>query len=167
MNVAFIYPPISRLERYSSEIGSAGGSQIPLGIYYLAAFLRSHGHAVYAIDGEANNLTTDDIISDLKVFNPEVIGVSSTTVAFHRSVELARLLKNDFPDTPLVLGGPHVTSNPQHAMAEGVFDIGVLREGEQTILEIVSCIERQGDLMQVAVLSRKKRTPCFLRRPER
>lgn len=149
MKVAFIYPPISRLERYSSEIGSAGGSQIPLGIYYLAASLRECGHSVCAIDGEANNLTAEIIVDDLKKFAPDVIGISSTTVAFHRTIELAQLLKKDFPETPLVLGGPHVTSNPQHAMSVEVFDVGVLREGEQTMLDVISSIKEKNNLRQV------------------
>ena len=44
MRVLLVYPPISKEERYSSAIGSAGGRQMPLGVFYLASSLRERGH---------------------------------------------------------------------------------------------------------------------------
>ncbi len=35
--VFILYPPISKMERYSSKLGSVGGEQLPLGIFYLAS----------------------------------------------------------------------------------------------------------------------------------
>jgi hypothetical protein len=44
--IYFLYPPISKQERYSSDIGNAGGEQIPLGVYYLASFIRQYNYEV-------------------------------------------------------------------------------------------------------------------------
>ena len=43
MRVLLVYPPISKEERYSSAIGSAGGRQMPLGVFYLASSCGSAG----------------------------------------------------------------------------------------------------------------------------
>jgi hypothetical protein len=59
MRVLLSYSPISTEDRYLSAIGSAGGRQMPLGIFYLAT-LRKHGHEVVVIDAEAENLMADD-----------------------------------------------------------------------------------------------------------
>ncbi len=63
MRVLLVYPPISKLERYSSSIGNSGGNQMPLGVYYLASYLRDRGHDVAVIDGESRLLTAADIVA--------------------------------------------------------------------------------------------------------
>ncbi len=141
MRVMLVYPPISKLERYSSELGHSGGNQIPLGVYYLAGYLRHKGHTVAVIDGETDNLTSEIIAEKIGSFRPALVGISSTTVAFHRSLELARGLKVKFPETPIVLGGAHISSNVKHAMSFPEFDYGVLREGEETCQELIEVLE--------------------------
>jgi len=136
-SILFIYPPISKMERYSSKIGSAGGEQIPLGIFYLAAFMREKGWEVAIIDGEAEAITPETIIARIAEIKPDFIGISTTTVAFHRALETATLTKEKYPSIPIIQGGPHVSSNPEHAMAYKEFDFGVIGEGEQTLYELV------------------------------
>ena len=136
--VYIVYPPISKEERYSSKIGAAGGNQIPLGIFYLASYLRENGFEVAVSDGEAENLQIEDILNVVREFSPNFIAISSTTVAFHRAIELARRIKNNYPNIIIILGGPHLTSNVEHALSFDCFDYGVLREGEITLVELLS-----------------------------
>jgi radical SAM superfamily enzyme YgiQ (UPF0313 family) len=149
MRVLLVYPPISKRERYCSAIGSAGGNQTPLGVFYLAAYLRQHEHEVEVIDGEARGLSADDIVARASEFHPELVGISSTTVAFHRALEVAGELKRRWPETPIVLGGPHASSNVRHAMSFPVFDFAVLGEGEVTLEELARTIAARGDLSAV------------------
>ena len=137
--IMFIYPPISKHEKYSSDIGNSGGRQIPLGIYYLASYMRSKGYEVYAIDAEAEELSVCDIIRKVEDFNPDFIGISSTTVAFHRALEVAQEVKKKF-SIPIILGGAHITSNHAHAMSFPVFDYGVFGEGEITLYELCEAL---------------------------
>jgi radical SAM superfamily enzyme YgiQ (UPF0313 family) len=153
MRVLLIYPPISKMERYSSAIGSAGGNQTPLGVFYLAAYLRRHGHEVEVIDGEANALTADDIVARAKQFRPDLLGISSTTVAFHRSLEVAGALKEHWPELPIVLGGPHASSNVRHAMSFPAFDFAVVGEGEITLEALAGAIAAGGELSAVEGLA--------------
>jgi len=139
--VLLIYPPISKQERYSSEIGASGGNQIPLGVFYLAALLRQNGYPVDVIDGEANNLAAGQIARQTMDWSATVVGISSTTVAFHRALELAKEIRANCPQVPIVLGGPHITSNVQHAMSYPEFDYGVVGEGEYTLLELCQALD--------------------------
>lgn len=138
--IFILYPPISKMERYSSKIGEAGGQQIPLGIYYLSSSLRANGYDTKVIDAEAENLSADDIINLLKEYGSKYVGISSTTVAFHRALDIANKIKATDANITIILGGPHVTSNPAHALSYDVFDYGVLREGEITILELLNSL---------------------------
>jgi anaerobic magnesium-protoporphyrin IX monomethyl ester cyclase len=153
MRVLLIYPPISKIERYSSAIGSSGGNQTPLGVFYLAAYLRQHGHQVEVIDGEARGLQAEDIAVRAGKFQPALVGISSTTVAFHRGLEVATKIKEHYPELPIVLGGPHVSSNVQHAMSFPVFDFAILGEGESTLEELLEKLDSKGDLSSVRGLA--------------
>jgi radical SAM superfamily enzyme YgiQ (UPF0313 family) len=144
-----LYPPISKTERYSSKLGSAGGEQIPLGIYYLGSYLRENGYEVRVVDGEAENLTTENVLEMIKEFSPGFVGISSTTVAFHRSTEMADEIKKNFSDIKIVLGGAHVSSNTEHAMSFGNFDYGVTGEGELTLLELLDALNNGNDLTDI------------------
>lgn len=153
MKVLLIYPPISRAERYSSEIGNAGGAQIPLGVYYLASYIREYGHSVSVIDGEATGLTSGDILAQVINDTPEVIGISSTTVAFHRAIEVAAEIKERFLDLPIVLGGPHVSSNVKHAMSFDIFNYGVIGEGEFTFRFLLDFLASGGERSKIEGLA--------------
>ena len=144
--VYILYPPISKQERYSSAVGSVGGNQIPLGIYYLASFLSDNNYSVEVCDAEAKNYTLDSIIEQIRKYNPDYIGISSTTVAFHRAIESAEKIKKSFPEKPIIIGGPHVTSNYLHAMSFEAFTYGVIGEGETTFLELLNTLNKSKDI---------------------
>jgi anaerobic magnesium-protoporphyrin IX monomethyl ester cyclase len=156
MRVLLVYPPISMQERYSSAIGNAGGQQMPLGVFYLAAVLREKGHEVAVIDGEAENVTAADIVARVAQFQPGLVGISSTTVAFHRALEVAAEIRAGQPALPIVLGGPHVSSNAAHAMSFPVFDYAIVGEGEVSLVELVESLERGADLTAIGGLVYRK-----------
>ena len=64
--VLLVYPPISKMERYGSELGIFGGKQIPLGVFCLAAYLRQRGYPVHALDAEARELTNEQVVAELR-----------------------------------------------------------------------------------------------------
>ena len=138
--VYLLYPPISKKERYSSEIGNAGGQQIPLGVYYLASFLRENNFNVKVTDAELLKYDASRMILEIRNFKPKYLGISSTTVAFHRAVEVASAIKKEFSDIIIIIGGPHVTANPELVLSFNEFDFGVLHEGEYTLLELLDVL---------------------------
>ena len=148
--IYLLYPPISKIERYSSEIGNAGGEQIPLGIFYLASYLRKFDFEVKLTDAEALKLTSTEIISEIADFVPKYVGISSTTVAFHRAIEVAENIRKTNPEIIIILGGPHVTSNPEHALSSGLFNYGVLREGEVTLVQLLQALNANRDVNAIS-----------------
>ncbi len=75
--ILLVYPPITKLERYSSAIGASGGQQIPLGIFYLASYLRSKSVEADVVDAEAMALTNADIIERLRCGEFGVLGITA------------------------------------------------------------------------------------------
>ena len=147
-----VYPPITPRERYSSAIGASGGRQIPLGIYYLAAFTGRHGFKTDVIDAEATQQTNAQIIDRLHAGGFNVLGISSTTVAFHRALALAQAVKAASPETVVVIGGPHVSSQPTHPLEWHAFDFAVRNEGELTLVELLEALAGRRPLEAIAGL---------------
>jgi len=163
--VLLVYPPISKMDRYGSELGVFGGKQIPLGIFCLAAYLRKQGYAVQALDAEARELTYDDILAELQAGEYNVLGISSTTVAFDRALQLAQAVKAARPETVVVIGGPHVSSQPDHPLRFDAFDYAIRNEGEETVDEFLHVLAEEGDPRTVQGLVHRRKgeiviNPC-------
>ncbi|OGW46083.1 MAG: hypothetical protein A2Y66_00525 [Nitrospirae bacterium RBG_13_41_22] len=165
--VYLLYPPISKMERYSSEVGSVGGEQIPLGIFYIASYLRKNGYAVSVTDAETLKLTEEDLVQEIKDFSPDFIGISSTTVAFHRALGVAGIIKKRFPHTPIILGGPHITSNVEHAMSFEDFDYGVIGEGEITALDLLNALSKKKSVKDIPGIAYRDENRKVIMTPKR
>ncbi len=128
-------------ERYSSDIGHSGGRQLPLGVYYLASIVRRAGHVAAVIDAEAEGLTVEAVGSAAADFQPDVIGISTSTVAFGRALATAAVIKKRLQDVPVIFGGPHVTFAAETVVGRPEVDYAVIGEGETTLLELIDCLE--------------------------
>ena len=107
----------------------------PLGLAYIAAYLRRYA--------DLNNIMIIDnaSIDEMDRYKPDIIGISSVSQNFDRAIKTAKTIKSMF-DIPVIIGGAHITALP-HTIPN-CFDIGVLREGEQTMLELIDAYDRQG-----------------------
>jgi len=86
----------------------------PLGLAWLAAVLRENGYNdVYIIDSVIDKLTNPQIIEILRGRGADVIGLSFGTQNRFYAFDLARLIKQNFPNVPIVAGGPHPTLTAQ------------------------------------------------------
>lgn len=145
--ICLINPYISSSTRYGTRIDDIGGHQIPLGIYYLAAHLIRNGMDVKVVDAEAEGLCHEDAVRRLQKSGVTIVGITSTTVAFGNAKKLAQLVRRALPGVCLVIGGPHMTAMPQMTMETGLFDYGIVGEGESAFLNLVRYLrDKKGGL---------------------
>jgi radical SAM superfamily enzyme YgiQ (UPF0313 family) len=140
--IVLVNPYITILERYGKDVGDIGGHQMPLGIFYLAAYLRRHGFSVEVVDAEARRLHHEEVAELLAASRPRVVGITATTVGYRNAGLLATLLRERLAGTPLVIGGPHLTAMPEQTMRTGLFDYGIVKEGEGPLLALCSFLLR-------------------------
>ena len=152
MRVVLINPPIDSV----IENGNANPvtqylfyNSAPLGILYIASMLEQEGHIVSVIDAAAELLNVEKTVQRVIDFEADVVGVGSFTVTFETTKRLGFMLKEKIPGIPIVLGSYHVTLVPHEAMSNTCFDIGVLGEGEYTMVEIMEHYEGKRDLASV------------------
>ncbi|MBI5144905.1 MAG: cobalamin B12-binding domain-containing protein [Candidatus Omnitrophica bacterium] len=139
LDILLIYPPLSINERYGKRrLGRVGGNLPPLGLAYIASFLREHKFNVDIIDGPTSEMTEEEILKKIKLLQPKVIGLSAMTSVFKRAAELARKIRSKFPDTLIIIGGHHASILPIESLSDNPsFDILVYGEGEHTLLEVM------------------------------
>ena len=129
----------------------AMSGQPPLGIGYIASYLRKYSNInVSIIDREKN------ILDAIKRENPDVFGISSVTYEYANALQLAKQIKERF-DIPVIVGGNHITIMPKSITSD--FNVGVLGEAEETVklllennlekLENIDgiCFKKNGDLV--------------------
>jgi len=109
-----------------------------IGIAYLSSFLKANGFDVLAIDASFDNLTFYEVKQALQKYQPDVIGLSAMTHEIIQAGKWAQKLKELFPNSKLIIGGPHATVAPVRTLKEfAAFDFAVIGEGESTLLEII------------------------------
>ncbi len=117
------------------SLDKSGGTP-PLGLAYIASYLREYGsfNDIIIVDKE-------DPIKRIKKEKPDVVGVSAVTEEFGRAMEVSSRIKEVF-DVPVLIGGVHISLLP-HTLPKA-FDIGIIGEGEKTMLELVQLFEKYG-----------------------
>jgi radical SAM superfamily enzyme YgiQ (UPF0313 family) len=120
---------------------NVSGVYPPLGLAYLAAYLRERGHEVTLHDGEAPARSISTLLREIHR-DTSLIGVSSTTLGWPTARKTARLLRRRFGEIPLVIGGPHVTAFPDKTLEHSDYDLGVMGDGEWALAEIVARLAR-------------------------
>src|SRR4030042_279229 len=125
--VLLVSPPSS--SRY-------GGLRVPAGIGYIAQVLSDDSIKYEYVDmriGYSWRYLRKKALS----FRPDLIGFSMITVDYKAAYEVITGLKQLLPDAKIVAGGHHVTILKEKVLQECKdIDVGVVHDGEKTILEL-------------------------------
>lgn len=127
--------------------------QYPINLGYLSAFLKQRGVEVKVYDLEVMTLSDARLIESISAFKPDLIGLSSMTPTIIEAHRIARLCKDRGMTSPVVIGGVHVSAIPKETLLEfPSFDLVVVGEGEQTLLETLQKVSRGESLRGIAGL---------------
>lgn len=147
MKVILIDPPFyeeSALGKSKSSSMTLVQNVIPsLGLGYLAAVLEKNSHQVKIYDctlGTSHNGLCN-ILKDSE--KPDIVGITATTPTFESAQTVAVNVRRIFKDSLIVIGGVHVTSQPEDTMKGDLFDVGVIGEGEYTLLDLAEKFKKQ------------------------
>ena len=102
----------------------------PLGLLYLAGYVRAQGHDVAVFDGTFE----DDVgafSARLAAEQPDLVGISAVLPLREMALTLAAQAKNTGALT--ILGGPDPTKDPRDYLKFPQVDMVVHHEGEQTL----------------------------------
>ncbi|MBU2530452.1 MAG: B12-binding domain-containing radical SAM protein [Elusimicrobia bacterium] len=117
----------------------------PLGLLYVAAYLRKKLKAdVKIIDAMFKKDPVNSVLKTIRTYSPNALGISALTAEAFLAHKVAAAVKNEFPDLPIIFGGPHPSSNPELVMEDENIDASVIGEGEETFCEVIRVISEEG-----------------------
>ncbi|MFC2007799.1 B12-binding domain-containing radical SAM protein [Chloroflexota bacterium] len=135
--------------KYKSAAKLGAEVVIPMGLCYVAAALEQAGHRVNLIDADAEGLSQDGIIQRIKEEPFDVVGVTATTPVYSSAKQIIESVKEYNKEILTILGGAHLTVLPAAVMEDCPVDIGVIREGEETVVALLNAVEKGLSLRDV------------------
>jgi len=147
MRVQLFIPPGG----YFAERWTQGSSMPPLGLLYIGAVLESAGHEVQLVPADLLRLSWRRVAGKIREFEPDLIGVTSTTENRFQSFKLVRIAKRTRPEALTIMGGPHASMAAEDCLEHiPQLDIICRGEGEQTMHELCRVL---GEKREVNALS--------------
>jgi anaerobic magnesium-protoporphyrin IX monomethyl ester cyclase len=156
----------------------------PLGLLYIASAINDAAfcadikttqyearifHPIERVEPRAVIPWEDEVlISRVKDYNPDAIGISTMTYNYEKGIEIANKIKESIGNVPIIFGGYHVSgcarqyikwlNKPDNEIflndLENIFKTGcvdyiVIGEGEKTIIELLECLRNDGEINKV------------------
>ncbi len=126
-----------------------------LGILYLSGYLRekTKGVDIHYLDV---HLSLKEHLRRLEMIKPDVYGLSFSTIRERDAFETIKVVKERFPNLPIICGGPFPTVMAREILERLPVDVCVIGEGEVTMAELVEVFDRRRQFDDVAGIVFKK-----------
>lgn len=116
-----------------------GAMQPHLGLAYLASVLLQRQIDVEIVDMRLG-YTFKDLLSKIRFFNPDLVGVTVYSIQFGTTRRLVNMIKES-TDRMVVIGGPHISACRSEVMRTMKADFAVKGEGEYTLPDLCNFLE--------------------------
>lgn len=137
-NILLIEAPYS----YSGAGKEVVGKYFPLGIGYLASYIRQFGYSVRIFQPSSENLYEQELRDIIASFDPSLVGISVMTPSYPRAVKICDMIKEIDASIFTVLGGHHVSAVGKDVLMQSPnTNFAVVGEGELTFHELLQSIE--------------------------
>ncbi|MBI4100149.1 radical SAM protein [Candidatus Microgenomates bacterium] len=167
MRLALIYTPTFAENNWTAIRAQERNLGIipPLSLLYVAAIAEQAGHQVIIIDTVAQKLSVEDVISELEVFSPDILGFTMTTYMFHQALSWIREIKKRM-NLPILIGGQHLGTYPKETMTHKEIDYAVVGEAEITLPQFFETLEKGKSLEGVNGLAFRQNGKTIFNSPQ-
>ena len=122
----------------------------PLGILYLGAVLQERGMEVSVLDQPAKGFTIEETVNWVEKEDPDILGFSTFASSGRTAALISKKVKEKNPNVITVFGNYYATFNSERVLRKyPSVDIIVRGEGENTAIELVSCLRNKDSLKKV------------------
>ena len=122
----------------------------PIGLGYVSSALKNAGYEVSCVNLNQIYGDVKDIVKEiLDKDDYDVVCTGGNDFIYLTTKSMIETVR-EHPSKPMfILAGPLLTHEPELIFKDLRPDFGVIGEGEESIMELLDCIERNGDLNQV------------------
>ncbi len=128
------------------------------GLGYLASSLKAASHQVKVLDFFNNPKDIEKRLMQALSEKPDIIGLSVVTPTMNIAVKIATMVRKESCSSLIVAGGAHVCVDGLNFIKDNkVFDVGVIGEGEYTIVELCDFLEGKKKIEDIkGIIFRRK-----------
>lgn len=157
-----VIPP--QILRSPSGVDSKPSVSIPLGILYIAAYIKKQKWSgqidIYDARLSAKSTkypdgtvmfgdTWEEVAERIRSAKPHVVGISNMfSWQIDAAVRLSQVVKLVDPEAVTVLGGPHASTFPKEMVVEPTIDYVVMGEGEERLYSMLVALDA-GEPIQI------------------
>lgn len=161
---------MKRLRIFMVRVGTRGHSNFhtipPLGILYLAAYLREHFEVdLKLVDQRMDNAPNEDVARQAAEFEADIVGLSCLTANAYMLPGLSRLVREALPQAFILLGGPHPSALGARALDNTAVDVAVAGEGEVALKMVIEAYLGTRDYSAIPGLIRRDETGAPVMNP--
>ena len=178
MNILLIFPPSTI---YGKD-PSIPALVLPLGLAYIAAYLRQHHYKASILDARSLSkgrvivssgkslygLTNEELRLAIQRHIPDIVGISCMYTAYsadaHRAASIVKEINRDIV---VVFGGAYASTFPNLVLKDNNVDAVVRGEGEETFLELVKHVEKKREYAEITGISYRNKQGLIVMNPDR
>jgi len=155
-----------------------GNRYFPIGLGYLAASLKEHGHEVKIFSPDSSNVVGapdynrmhdrykifirevnnashpmwQEILRVIRDFSPRIVGITAMTPKIASVLKTASICKGYNDKIDVIVGGPHATIRPQELLQYKDIDWVIRGEGEVSFVKL-NAFEKRDSLLFISLLA--------------
>lgn len=144
---------------------TAGETIFPLGIAYISSSMKKNGFNVFTLNLNHIESSIDDVLSEnIKRHSIDVVLMGGLSFQYSILKGLVDTIKRIDSKIKIIVGGGIITGDPIVAMkAFEIVDFGIIGEGEESVCELCSHLEEDGDYSNVkGIVYKSGRNEFFL-----
>jgi len=135
-SVLLINPPESNPGRSTNA---------PMGLMYIAGVLQENNIPVRILDAFLDGW--DSVLAKVREYRPGIVGIACPSYARMHAIKAAELIKRNFPDIIVILGGPHPNLMGYQLLDNYPFiDMVGMGEGEYLMLDLCQGVDPENIL---------------------
>jgi radical SAM superfamily enzyme YgiQ (UPF0313 family) len=111
----------------------------PLAIAYISGYIKKYADNtdISFLDAHLNKMNEKKTSSFFNKNKFDVYFLQAYSLSWHSVLKTAEIIKIHNKNAFLVVGGPQITAYPYESMANGLFNIGIIGEGEEISYKII------------------------------
>lgn len=159
MKILLIQPPVA-------EKNITSFMYPPMGLISLAAVARENGHEVKIHDCNLYSQSYDEAIKLIKLWKPEIVGITAMTVNIGHGLEMAKKVKQISRKIITIVGGVHATVAPRDVLKDKNVDYLVIGEGEVVFVKLLESLEKHKSVNRIKGVGYKTKSKLFINKKE-
>ena len=109
----------------------------PIGLGYLASYLKQYGIEVKIIDGLLKGIDEDATVKQIAAENADAVGITCLSTYFNEAIKLSHKIKSFDETMKVIIGGMHATFMPRETLEQTKADFVIRGEGEIALLKLI------------------------------